>query len=127
MPCHVFLATSSNCLLYKQTLPFWQRSIHCHVISKQLDKPLRPSSRNTSGGRASCREHLISCTPLMEDEHGLTKRLLPRWNWASGGRAATALPACCSPAAPAMLRWGYDGVTMGLRRSYEGIQGNTAA
>ena len=61
------------------------------------------------------REPLISCNPRMEDARGLTKRLLPCWNWASGGRAATALPACCSPAAPAMLRRSYDGVTKGFK------------
>jgi hypothetical protein len=79
-------------------------------------------------------EHLISCTPRTEDARCLTKRLLPRWNGGSGGLAARALPACCSPAGLAMLRrsydgvtmglrWGYDGVTMGLRWGYDGNQG----
>jgi len=65
-------------------------------------------------------EPLISCTPRMEDARCLTKRLLPPWHWASGGRAAMALPACCSPAALAMLRRSYGGVTAELR--WDGLE-----
>jgi hypothetical protein len=45
---------------------------------------------------------------------------------ATGWLVASALPARCQPVALVMLRRSYDGVTMGLRRGYEGNQGKSA-
>jgi hypothetical protein len=46
MPCHGFFATITNDLLYKQTLPYWQRSIYTDAIREARGKGRAGVARN---------------------------------------------------------------------------------